>query len=189
MKIKIILFLSAILLAFAGYGQTRKAADRKAVSAHRPIKKPDKVNTIQETDVELCTIDVSSLPRVMGKNPVFPGGDMCLENFIKENIRIPTGLKAGTGFMEVNRVSIQLDFDAAGKVISCKISHHVPNCDSCDLEALRLIKIMPKWIPAQDGEKNNISGQELIRIYFVPEYYANLPACNAEHENGQVKLH
>ena len=78
--------------------------------------------------------------------PKFPGGETALRKFLADNIRYPT-------LAQENGIQ--------GKVvIDIQVSRSVE--ESLDKEALRVVNLMPKWIP---GKKN---GKTVKVKYFLP---------------------
>lgn len=69
----------------------------------------------------------------------FPGGDKKLKEFIDENLQIPSDAPEG-------RVVTSFVVNRDGTISDAKVIR--PLSDECDKEALRIISLMPKWIPA-----------------------------------------
>lgn len=86
--------------------------------------------------------------------PQFPGGDEALLKFIKDNLRYPqASFEAGTE----GRVTIRFVITKEGAVTDVVV---IRSLDSlCDQEAMRVVKMMPTWIP----------GRQLGKM--VPVYY------------------
>ncbi len=81
--------------------------------------------------------------------PQFPGGDEMLFSYLNRNVRYP--VRAQQNRIQ-GRVITQFVVDAEGEIVDAAVVRSI-NSD-LDAEALRVIKIMPKWIPGtQDGEK------------------------------------
>ena len=72
--------------------------------------------------------------------PTFPGGDDLLYKFINDNLQYPTNVACITG-----TVYLTFIVNADGKLSDVKIIRGL-NKDIDD-EAIRLIKIMPNWLP------------------------------------------
>lgn len=83
------------------------------------------------------------------KNAEFPGGESAMFKFIGDNIEYPSlALKneiSGT-------VYISFVVEPDGSISNKQILRSVGG--GCDEEAMRIINIMPKWHPAQQGGKN-----------------------------------
>jgi TonB family protein len=87
--------------------------------------------------------------------PEFPGGEDSLEAFLKKNIRYPK--KAKEQKIE-GRVFVRFIVERDGSITDAKIMRDIvygsSEADSlaatlgCGAEALRVIKMMPKWSPA-----------------------------------------
>ena len=95
-------------------------------------------------------------------NPVYPGGMEAMLNFLKENIVYPNKEKrkrvSGTSY-----ISFVVEKD--GRVTDVKVIKGMPNGEGCDNEAIRVIKLMPNWKPA---EKNGelVKSNQVIPIKF-----------------------
>ena len=74
-------------------------------------------------------------------NPEFKGGMKVLQTFLEQNLKYPnTNIKG--------RVYIQFIVEKNGKITHPVILKSLTK--EFDAEALRVIKLMPKWIPAKD---------------------------------------
>jgi periplasmic protein TonB len=82
--------------------------------------------------------------------PEFPGGEAGFSMWIAENLIYPQDAieKGLTG-----RCYVSFIVDSNGVCKDFKIIKGVRDCPSCDEEALRLVKSMPKWKPGLVGEK------------------------------------
>lgn len=76
--------------------------------------------------------------------PQFPGGDEALLDFIKENLKYPrASFEAGIE----GRVTIRFVISKEGSVTDVMV---IRGLDSlCDKEAVRVVKMMPTWIPGR----------------------------------------
>lgn len=87
----------------------------------------------------------------------FPGGETALRKFLADNIRYPT-LAQENGIQ--GKVVIEFIIGKDGGVYDIQVSRSVE--ESLDKEALRVVNLMPKWIP---GKKN---GKTVKVKYFLP---------------------
>lgn len=78
----------------------------------------------------------------------YPGGTAAFTNFLQENLVYPTKaiLKNRQG-----KCYIGFIIDKDGNMSDFVVLKKVPKCPECDAEALRVLKLMPNWIP---GTKN-----------------------------------
>lgn len=85
-------------------------------------------------------------------NPQFPGGDAEMYAFIKKNLNYPVvDQEMGTQ----GRVTIKFVVSKTGEITNVQLLKGVS--PTCDKEAMRVIKSMPKWIPGrQNGEPVNV---------------------------------
>ena len=87
---------------------------------------------------------------VVEESPEFPGGNVAMNKFIKENFNPPDPKAyniAGTCY-------ISFVIDTMGKIKDIKVVKGIKGCVECDEEAKRLISIMPNWKPSSlNGKK------------------------------------
>lgn len=95
--------------------------------------------------------------------PVFPGGDTALTAYISENMQYPASAK-DNGIEGV--VSVVFVVRADGSIGNIKIKRMVdPDLES---EAIRLVKNMPKWTPA-DRDGSAVESPAEVEIQFTLE--------------------
>ena len=92
--------------------------------------------------------------------PQFPGGKDSLKSFIKNNRHYPSQAKYHN-----TEGTVYLTFlvDTVGSINDIMIFRHVP--DGCDDEAVRIVKLMPKWIPGKNNGRT-VSVQYNLQIPF-----------------------
>ncbi len=85
---------------------------------------------------------------IVDKMPEFPGGEMALRKFIAKHIKYPD-----VPIEEANIGKIYVEFcvNKKGKVERTKVIRSVH--PKLDLEAIRVIKRLPKWIPGMHEVK------------------------------------
>ncbi|MDE6296469.1 MAG: energy transducer TonB [Muribaculaceae bacterium] len=77
--------------------------------------------------------------------PAFPGGESALKSYLSENMQYPENPKE-LGIEGV--VSVTFMVKADGSIGNIKIKSQIdPDLES---EAIRLVKLMPKWTPADN---------------------------------------
>ncbi len=95
--------------------------------------------------------------------PRFTGNNADFHAYIKENIKIPVRTDCTEG-----SVYIQITIDTSGFVKNPVIKKSI--CKAFDEGALRLISLMPKWIPGtQNGKK--VDFKMIVPIPFKSEFY------------------
>ena len=75
----------------------------------------------------------------------FPGGSKALKKFIDDNLIYPQE-SIDNGYSGLCYVKFLICED--GTCQNFKITHGVSDCPNCDKEAIRVLKLMPKWKPA-----------------------------------------
>ncbi len=78
----------------------------------------------------------------------FPGGNRALREFLSKNLKYPE--KAAEEGVQ-GRVICRFELDEKGYISNIKVAKHIHPL--LDAEAVRVISVMPRWIPAkQNGE-------------------------------------
>lgn len=90
----------------------------------------------------------------------FPGGEAALNRFIEENLQYPS-IAAETGIG--GTVVVEFVIDTNGDISNIRIVREIGG--GCGKEAVRIVKLMPKWIP---GKVNNrpVNSSYLLPIFF-----------------------
>ena len=98
------------------------------------------------TDASTNAPDKSSMKefKEYDEPPVFEGGEVALYKFINSNINYPTGAKEKN---IVGKVYIGLEINTDGSVGEVSVLKGVD--PSLDAEAIRVIKLLPKWKPGK----------------------------------------
>lgn len=97
--------------------------------------------------------------------PSFPGGDTAMRSFFRKNIVYPQSAKEKQ--LE-GRVFIQMVVEKDGSLSGLKVLREVPGGAELTKEAIRVIKLMPAWIPAQNQGKI-VRSKTVIPIRFSLE--------------------
>ena len=106
------------------------------------------IGSLFTTLISVAQVNTSSLPQ-------FPGGQDSLASFLRKNLRYPEQEIDVQG-----RVIVQFTVTKTGKI---KHPHIIRKLyKSFDAEALRVIKLMPNWIPA------HLNGKPVEMMYNVP---------------------
>ncbi|NJN34050.1 MAG: hypothetical protein HC817_07160 [Saprospiraceae bacterium] len=93
------------------------------------------------------------------RRPEYASGQAEMYKFIKDNLRYPTD-----GSCVVGNVYVNFCVEADGSITNIKVLKGL--CKSCDAEAIRVISIMPKWLPSLEyGTKKPVKGYVTIPWY------------------------
>lgn len=106
------------------------------------------------------TISENSVKKWAENMPKFPGGDDKMMNFLSSHIRYPSKalLNNITGTVYVSFI-----VDTSGLITNVQLIHGIS--DDCDLEAMKAVKNMPRWIPgSQNGNKVNVEMSLPVRF-------------------------
>lgn len=101
---------------------------------------------------------------IVEKMPAFPGGDSEMMKYIRENVVFPLPEKerglAGT-------VYVTFVVEKDGTITDAKVLRGVPDAIGYNVEAVRVVKSMPKWNPGTQNEKT-------VRVQFnLPIKFTN----------------
>lgn len=97
------------------------------------------------------------------QSPQFPGGDRAMLDFIKRNIVYPADARENG---QSGKVMVQFVVMKDGSLKDAKVARGVS--ESLDKEALRVVSLMPRWIPGkQNGQAVNV--RYMLPISFVLE--------------------
>ena len=98
------------------------------------------------------TVKGEQIYDIVEQYPEFPGGYSALTEWIDDNLKFP--VEAAMDGIE-GRVIVQFIVRPTGKVVDAEVVRGI--APSLDKEALRLINIMPSWIPGrQKGKAVNV---------------------------------
>lgn len=103
---------------------------------------------------------------VVEKMPVFPGGYDSLLNFIRKNLRLDPKIDYGNGIP--GKVFIRFIITKTGEVTKVEVLRSLD--PTCDKEAIRVVKLLPNFIPGeQNGKKVDV--YYTLPVSFKPYYY------------------
>ncbi len=111
------------------------------IDKNAEIKKPIIQPKIEEEDDQVIFVAVE-------KNPEFPGGIEQLYKFLGKEMIYPAAQKE-MGIQ--GRVICQFVVNTDGSIVDAVVVRGVD--PALDAEALRVIKLMPKWIPGEQSKK------------------------------------
>lgn len=136
---RIVLFFGAVLILFSSTLVSSRVVAKPQIEANEVLQ-----NQVQDT----------------GQSVVFPGGFDAMSAFIQKNLTYPeqARLKNIEG-----TVSVQLKFNTKGKIIDRYVLKG-PDPE-LDKEAIRVVDLMPDWIPvAHFSDKEEITKVLIIRF-------------------------
>lgn len=106
-------------------------------------------------------LSVSGMLCMAADTPVFPGGESAINEYIAQNLRYPA-LAKENGIEGVVEVAFTVKAD--GSVGSIKITRMID--PDLEQEAIRLVKNMPRWTPA-DKNGAPVDAPVSLRIPFI----------------------
>lgn len=138
-KLKNLLLISALQLV-CGIAFSQEPPEPKA----EPIKIVEKKDEIYDIVTEPAD---------------FPGGRASMMKFMAENLRYPqTAVEQDIQ----GKCYLQFIVMETGELTDLKVKRGIPDCPECDKEAIRMVKSMPKWIPAKN------SGKPVKSVFVLP---------------------
>lgn len=87
--------------------------------------------------------------------PTFPGGEMEMQKYIANNLKYPV-VAQESGIQ--GRVTVRFVVSKTGAIENVTVIRGID--PSCDKEAVRVVKSMPKWVP---GKQNGLN----VPVYFT----------------------
>ena len=118
--------------------QTSKAAQNNSQPV--PLQSTNKGDTIAEREFAGKVYDV------VDEHPHFPGGNGALLDWLSKNIHYTSGCASIQG-----RVVVSFFVEPDGSLSDIELVRKV--APELDEEVLRVVKAMPKWIPASQNNK------------------------------------
>jgi protein TonB len=88
--------------------------------------------------------DTVSMTSSVEEQAEFPGGIQELYKYIKKNLKYP---KTNSDFQ--GKVFVSFTIEPDGSISDVAVMKGIPGVPEADKEALRLIRAMPKWVPAK----------------------------------------
>ena len=134
--------VTAFMLLAAMYG----TANAQSVNETKPDKE---VKTTQQSEEPVY--------RVVEHVPTYPGGFEAMYEFFKKEMRHPEGVEIKPGN---SRVIIRFIVEKDGRLTHFEVIHS-PD-EKLSEEALRLMKLMPRWTPAKN------KGEVVRCLFTVP---------------------
>jgi len=111
----------------------------------------------EKSELPPPTPDEKGIFQYVDEMPKFPGGEARMMSYLNRNIRYPVEAQE-KGIQGV--VVVRFVVDKTGEIKDVAVMRSLD--PSCDEEAIRVVKAMPKWIP---GKQN---GKEIDVYYVLP---------------------
>ena len=137
------------LIAMRGPGMSNSNLESSGPDLREDIPVLEEASTTSTTFNE--PLVASEVP------PQFPGGMSAMGSFIRRNYRYPR--EAQSSNIE-GKVYVQFVVNADGSISNPRVIRGIGG--GCDEEALRLVSMMPNWVPGKQG------GQPVASFHAVP---------------------
>jgi periplasmic protein TonB len=93
----------------------------------------------------------------------FMGGEAARQLYLKKSVQFPK-----EAFDSGGKCHLKFIVNENGAISLVHIEKGVPNCESCDREAMRVVKSMPTWKPAKNEKGEKIASYFRMVINFKP---------------------
>jgi protein TonB len=112
----------------------------------------------QEPTVKEIDTTKNPIYSVVEEDAQFPGGQKALGQYIADNINMHEVIGCGSEEF-YSKVFVQFVINKEGCVEQAEIHKSTAYCPPCNIEALRVVRNMPKWTPGKVGS-------EPVSMYF-----------------------
>lgn len=151
MKQRYFIFLFSVALLMVG------CTEKKSI--HVKSSEFEASHTRMDSMPEPVKLDSDLLSDSSTVVPYFPGGLKAMKAFIAKQVRYP---KAARMLKKEGRVIISAQVDTKGNLSNYKVQ--TSDDPLFDNEALRVVKLMPRFVP--DGEGKVVAGSVEIPVMF-----------------------
>ena len=126
----------------------------------------NKNKTTEVLTEDSTTIDYNKVYAVVEKMPQFSGGEDTLINFIYNKMRLPEIGAEGNG--KPGRAIVRFIVTKSGAVTHVEVVRSLD--PGCDKEAVRVIKMLPDFIPGEHNGRK-VAVYYTLAVSFDPNYY------------------
>lgn len=134
--------------------RSKSNSNRANSSKVQVIEESEEIVAVPEI-VTKPTTDTIEIYTVVEQSAEFPGGEAALKIFIEKNLNYPSDARS-KGIQGIVYLSFVVEKD--GSITNIKVLRGIGG--GCDEEAIRMLKAMPKWIPAKQNQK-------IVRSHFT----------------------
>lgn len=161
--IKILVILSLVVLCYIYFNYKSDLGSfidkvKSDTNTNEVILFEDKQNTEENSilrDISNVSEEDSKPYLVVDEMPSFPGGEIKMQEFIRGNLRYPeAALDSGVE----GRVIVRFVVTGKGEITNITIIRSLD--PDCDKEVMRVIELMPNWIPGRHKDKH-------VSVYFT----------------------
>ena len=110
--------------------------------------------------------------------PVYPGGNGEMMKFISKNMNYSVCTKASQdcskGLVGCHKMYLSFIVSESGKIKEAKVLKGIKDCPESDIEVLRVLNLMPNWIPATiNGKPSDCKMNLPMNIMLKQKYCSN----------------
>jgi len=118
--------------------------------------------TLPPQDPVTDQVESDKVFTIVEEMPSFPGGENEMLSFIYSNIKYPDVARENNIY---GKVYIKFMVDKEGHIVNPEIMRGIGG--GCDEEAMRVLKLMPDWIPGKQNGKKVKVGSVVLHIDFI----------------------
>jgi protein TonB len=120
------------------------------------------------TQVRNTTMDTSNTwIGACSLEPQFVGGIDSLNAYLESNLFAKKSLDFQKDGLIGGKVLVRFVVEVDGSVSHPVLETPLPNCETCNEEAIRVVMSMPKWIPVSNGGKTE---RAFVRLPILFEF-------------------
>lgn len=120
---------------------------------------PEPVLAPKSAEPQIMMVEGEPVYDIVDEPANFPGGLGEMRKFLTTNLQYP---KKAEELGIQGKCYLKLVIWKTGEIKDVKIKKGVSDCPECDQEAIRLVRLMPNWIPAK------IKGEAVNSYFLLP---------------------
>jgi len=152
---KVLFALPAVLAVFIFFSLSSVSEAVSMTDQGGTLQPPN--NQKQEVLTQKPSTNEQEICKMPEKQPQYPGGENARISFLRENIKYPEeAMKKGVS----GKVFVSFVVELDGSITEVLVMRGIGS--GCDEEAVRVIKLMPKWTPGM------VKGKEVRVKYVLP---------------------
>ena len=152
---KVLFALPAVLAVFIFFSLSSVSEAVSMTDQGGTLQPPN--NQKQEVLTQKPSANEQEICKMPEKQPQYPGGENARISFLRENIKYPEeAMKKGVS----GKVFVSFVVELDGSITEVLVMRGIGS--GCDEEAVRVIKLMPKWTPGM------VKGKEVRVKYVLP---------------------
>lgn len=157
--LSVFVLIGALFICNVSFSQTKSSTKNTSKTKTTKTIKKKHSNKKKKNDDNVILINYYE------ESASFPGGIDSLNKFIETNLQYPEQARQSS---VQGRVYLTFTVEKDGSLTDIKVIRDIGS--GCGEEAIRIIKMMPKWIPAKDYRGKIVRQQFNLPIKFILGY-------------------